>query len=307
MTTNKLSTISKGKYEAPQRILLYGQEGVGKTTFAAAAPAPVFVDLEEGTAHLDVERFPVPRTWEDLIALVEALTVEPHTYRTLVIDPVDQAEAMLWRFICERDRKPDIEAYGYGKGYQAAIDVWRTFIAALDRLRAQRQMHVILVAHSWVKLWKNPEGEDFDRYQLKLHERASALLKEKSDHVLFAAFETYGHKKDPKNKTEKAKGVSTGARVLRTRRTAAYDAKTRTRAPDELPLSWSDFWAWVREGVVDVTALRADVEKKAAALPDEKLRATAAEYLAKAGQDVGKLDQLSNWINAKTQSPEQQQ
>lgn len=295
-----LTALVRGRQEKPQRILLYGVEGVGKSTFAADAPGAVFADLQDGTSHLNVQRFPRPTTWEELLDIIRTLEAEEHQFGSLVVDPMDMAEALLWRHICARDKKASIEDYGYGKGYQAALDEWRVFLAALDRLSERRKMNVILVAHSWVKAFKNPEGEDFDRYQLKLNDKASGLLKEWCDHVLFGIFETFAHKKDPSSKVEKAKGVSNGARVIYTTRTAAYDAKHRGRMPERLPLSWADFWAALKaSGPMEPAKLRAEIERKAALVTDEKAKADALGALQRAGEDGSLLDKLNNWLDAK--------
>jgi len=114
-------------------------------------------------------------------------------------------------------------------------------------------MHVVLLAHGWIKGFKNPDGEDYDRYELKLHPKAGGLLKEWCDAVLFANYETLTHETNGRNK-----GVSTGARVLHTQRRAAWDAKNRYDLPHTIPLSWEAFWSHARpfvEGVRSVAAV----------------------------------------------------
>ncbi|MGH8523791.1 MAG: ATP-binding protein, partial [Gammaproteobacteria bacterium] len=228
----------KGKQAQPLRIVLHGTEGVGKTTFAASAPSPIFIGAEDGTSQLDVVRFQSPETWQEILDAVRELETAKHEYKTLVLDTVDWAEPMLWEHICKRDGFANVEAYGYGKGYQAALDEWRVFLGALERMRKARGMHIILVAHSWIKPFKNPEGEDFDRYELKLNPKASGKIKEWADAVLFANHETFATED---KKTKRIKGVSTGARLLYTQRTAAFDAKNRHSLPESLPLSWEEF------------------------------------------------------------------
>lgn len=290
--------VTKGKQERPERILLYGVEGVGKTTFAADAPEPIILPVEDGTKHLDVHRLPQPETWQDVLDAVRLMEGE-HPYKTFVVDTVDRAEALLWTHICQRDGKDNIEAYGYGKGYQAAIDEWRLFAAALDRLVTKRGLNVILVAHAWIKTFKNPTGEDFDRYQLKLHDKAAGFLREWSDHVLFAAFEEFAHKKDLKSKTEKAKGTSTGKRLVHTTKSAAFDAKHRGNVPDVLPLSWAAFAQALKSNApVPPAAMRAQIEADAQGLP-EKERGETKAALERVGNDTVKLAALGRWVTAK--------
>lgn len=299
-----LSSIQKGKRKAPLRLVVYGVDGVGKTTFAASAPSPVFLGTEDGSEHLDVARFPMPQTWEELLEAVRALTDGESTYQTLVVDSLDWAEPLLWRHIIQKANvgaKEPVESIeevggGYGKGYSAAVDGWRVFVAALERLQRDRKMNVILIGHASVKTWKNPEGEDFDRYVLKLHEKSAALLREWASGVYFANFETFANKD---TKTKRVRGVSTGSRLLYTLRTGAYDAKDRYGVPEQLPLSWSEFVAAVERGQpADPAALRSEIQRKAKLLGSEMEKATL-ESLERVGGDALRLSQLNSWLNAK--------
>jgi hypothetical protein len=288
-----LASVTRGKIKEPYRILLYGVEKIGKSTFAAEAPAPVFIDAERGSTALDVARFPTPDSWQDVIDAIQELETGDHKHQTVVLDTVDWIETLLWTYVCERDKKTDIEAYGFGKGYVAALSEWRLLVAALDRLTMRRGMNVILLAHCWIKPFKNPEGDDFDRYELKLNGKAAGFLKEWPKAVLFANHETLVAKDD---KTKRVRGVSTGARLIYTERTAAYDAGTRYPLPPSLPLSWAEFQAAAESGTERAAELRAEIEKKAQALGGD-VAARIAESLKKAGDDAEKLSQLNGWVN----------
>lgn len=295
-----LQSLVKGKRVQPARVVLYGVEGIGKTTFGANAPKPIFLGSEDGTSQLDVTRFPTPETWQEVLDAVRVLTVEGHDFHTLVLDTLDWAEPMLWAHICARDGQANIEAYGYGKGYAAALDEWRVFLNALERMRKAKPMHVVLVAHSWIKPFKNPEGEDFDRYELKLHPKAGGLIKEWSDAVLFCNYETFA----VKDKVKKVKGVDTGARLIYTQRRAAYDAKNRYELPDSMPLAWADFEAgMMAHRPADPQALKAELERKAKLLGGE-LEKTILGAIEKANGEAAKLNQLNNWANAKVAEKE---
>lgn len=298
-----LKNLITGKQERPVRALLYGVEGIGKSTFGADAPAPIFLGAEDGTSHLDVTRFPMPSSWTEVLDAVKTLTQEEHAFGTLVVDTLDWAEPLLWAHICKRDGQPNVEAYGYGKGYIAAIDEWRIFLAALERLREVRQMHLVLLAHSWIKPFKNPEGEDFDRYELKLHAKAGGLLKEWCDAVLFANYETFAEKD---SKTKRVKGVSTGARLIYTGRTAAYDAKNRYSLPESMPLNWADFYAAVRaHRPADPAALAKAITEKAARLGGE-IEGIAVAWVQKYAGDAAQLARMNDRLNAKLAESEQE-
>jgi hypothetical protein len=304
LTTKRmtLAALERGKKTKPIRVLLFGVEGIGKSTFGASAPTPVVIDAERGTDHLDVQRFSV-QAWPDVVEAVETLTVEPHDLKTLVIDTLDKVEGFLWDYICKRDKKKSIEDYGYSKGYIAALDEWRVFLASLERLRDAKGMHIVLLAHSWVKPFKNPEGDDFDRYELKLNPKAGGLLKEWCDAVLFANHETLVHKDD---KTKRVRGIGTGARLIHATRTAAYDAKNRYSLPERLALDWDEFAvaAGIQQ-VADPKTLAEEIAQLAMDLPPE-LAKKATDAIARADGDATKLAKLLNWTKAQATKTEKE-
>lgn len=290
-----LGSVTKGRVQKPHRIVLYGVEGVGKTTFAASAPNAIILPTEDGSSQLEVARFPLAQSLADIEDAISELRSQAHDYRTLVLDTLDFAEPLIWRFCCQRDSKKDIEDYGYGKGYVAALDVWRTILAQLEALQATTAMNVILVAHSWIKSFKNPEGGDFDRYQLKLHDRAAGLLKEWAETVLFANYETFAEKDQ---KTKRVKGVSTGSRLIYTQRTAAYDAKNRMNLPESMPLSWQDYAdACERQQPADPSILLLEIERKAAEVGGDVVGKVALAVNAAQG-NAAQLAKINDRLNA---------
>lgn len=298
-----LAQVKKGRITRPHRIVLYGPEGIGKSTFGANAPSPIFLPVEDGTGHLDVARFPKAETWKDIRDAVRTLLNESHSYETLVIDTLDAAEALLWRYMVERDkfaddkgRTPlkDIEGYGFGKGYTKALEDWRGLLKDLETLGTTRGMHVILLAHAQVKSFKNPAGEDYDRYELKLHSKASGLVKEWSDSVLFANYETFAKKDE---RTKRVRGFDSGARLIFTERRAAYDAKHRGNLPESLPLSWADFAAESSKEV-DPVAFAAEIVRKAAELGEDTAKVVAAT-VEKAKGNTQQLILINNRVNTR--------
>lgn len=291
-----LSAVTRGKIASPDRILLYGPEGCGKTTFGANAPKAIFLPSEDGTNHVDCARFPAPQRWADVLDAIEELRVGKHDYETFAVDTLDWIEPLLWAYICKRDSQDSIEGYGYGKGYTAALDEWTVFISALERLRRERGMRIVLLAHSQIRPFKNPEGEDYDRYELKLNTKAAGKIKEWCDSVLFARFEELAHKD---GKTKRVRGISTGARHMHTLRTAAYDAKSRYAIPETMPLDYAEYAAAIWAGdVAKANEIHGSIVALLPQLTDEVKRAQVATYVETIKTDATKLTQAANKLTA---------
>lgn len=237
--TFDLSSIQKGVSLSPPRLVVYGPHGIGKTTFAANAPAPIGVLTEDGAGLLDVPRFPLATSYDQAVSALQSLQGE-HDYQSVFLDSLDHMEPLIWAKVCEREGKRTIEDLGYGKGYVMALDYWRELLALLAALRA-RGMAVILLAHGEVRRYESPETEPYDRHQIKLHRGASALVQEWADCVFFAALETSTTTDDLGFKNTRSRGTTTGRRILHTTENPAYVAKNRYKLPESIDLSWAAF------------------------------------------------------------------
>ena len=226
---------------AAPRILVHGVAGIGKSTYAAGAPNPAFVLTEDGLGTLDVAHFPLARRFEDVMEALAALYSEAHDFKTVVVDSVDWLEPLVWQKACRDNGWSSIEDAGYGKGYVAALDYWRQYLEGLNALRDERGMTVIQIAHTDIKRFDSPEHEPFDRYVIKLHARASALLQEHSDVVLFANYRISTVKSDVGFNKKVTRALGSGERVLYTAERPAFLAKNRYGLPDSLPLEWAAF------------------------------------------------------------------
>lgn len=250
-----LSSIRKGKVIKPPRVLLYGVEGVGKSTFAASAPSPIFVATEDGQDQIDCDKFPLCGSWDAAIGCLHTLATAEHEYKTVVVDSVDWLERLIWDRVCNDHGVNSIDkaAGGYGKGYTAAMNYWKQFIGSLDYLREERGMIVVLIAHSAIENFNDPEGIAYDRYTPRLHKIPNDYLREWVDATLFACRVVRVQKEE--SGFNKTRGIATaigkagGDRVLRTVGGPACVAKNRYSISDDLPLSWAAFEAAVSAGV----------------------------------------------------------
>jgi GTPase SAR1 family protein len=224
--------ITKGVRKKAQRVCLYGVESVGKTTFASKFPSPLFLDIEQGTSHLDITRAEIAN-WKDLLAAItEAKAME---FETIVIDSIDWAERLCIEDLLATNKKSSIEDFGFGKGWVMVAEKMSRLLTTLDEV-IDANKNVVLIAHSQIKRFEAPDAiASYDRYELKLSKQSSPLVKEWADELWFMRFKT----KVTTSETGKGKAVGGKDRIILTTHSAAYDAKTRSGLPDELAMEWS--------------------------------------------------------------------
>ena len=242
--------LQTGTVDKPARIILLGVEKIGKSTFAAGAPNPVFCPIkgEEGVDGLGVARFAPAATWADLITSLKSLGEEDHDRKTVVIDSASALEPLIWKAVCEKHQVDSIEKAmgGYGKGFGEAVGYWHELCDWLDYLRDTRGMGSVIIGHVKTKRHDDPTGDSYDRYQMDCHDKASARLFRWADSILFANTKALIKKEEVGfNKTQKrAIDPSGGTRYLYTQQRPAHPGGGRYpwgNIPYELPLSYPEF------------------------------------------------------------------
>lgn len=252
--------ITTGITADPPRIVLYGIEGIGKSSFGASAASPIFIPTEKGLGEITAPKFPKPQSFEDVMDYLRHLYNEQHDYKTVVVDTLDWLEPLVWQATCDLHGQPDIEGkdkgspFGFAKGYHFALDVWGKFLQALDYLCEQKRMSIILIAHADIKRFDSPDVESYDRYGLKLNAKAAAKIREWADAVIFVNQVIYTEKTDVGFNKKVVRGIGGHSRMMYTdNRPAAY-AKNRYGLPSELPFNKGEAWNTL------VTAIKAGRE-----------------------------------------------
>ncbi|MBE6889996.1 MAG: ATP-binding protein [Ruminococcaceae bacterium] len=230
--------ITKGKLHHAKKVVIYGPEGIGKSSLAAKFPDAIFIDTEGSTSDMDVARMDKPLSWAMLKAQVEY--VKQHKpCRSLIIDTADWAEALCITAVCEQHGKNGIEDFGYGNGYVYEKEEFGRFLNLLGEV-VESGINVVLTAHAILRKFEQPdEMGAYDRWELKLGKKTTNLIaplvKEWADMVLFANYKTLSVAVDKEGKKHKAQG---GRRVIYTSHHPCWDAKNRHGLPEEIPMDY---------------------------------------------------------------------
>jgi hypothetical protein len=213
--------------------VLYGPEGIGKSTLASQFQSPIFIDLEHGTDTMDIARTDTPKTFNDVLTLM-TMILEEDEFKTVVIDTADKLEQLITAHVLEVHHLSSIEDAGYGKGYTYIAEEFVRFLRKCGEL-IDAGKNVVIVAHAMMRKFEQPdEMGAYDRWELKLSKKAAPLVKEWADMVLFLNYKTTVVT-DEKTKSKKARG---GKRVMYATHHPAWDAKNRFGLDDELDMDF---------------------------------------------------------------------
>ena len=291
--------ITKGKIDRALKVVAYGSEGIGKTTFAAAFPEPLFIDTEGGTAHMDVRRIDKPQSWEELLSIVNEVAADPNVCKTLVLDTADWAEALCVTHVCQKYKQNSIESFGSGKGYTYLAEEFGRLFSALDAVIASGK-HVVITAHAKMRKFEQPDEQGaYDRWEMKLSKQVTPLLKEWCDMLLFLNYKTYVVTTETNAK--KAQG---GKRVIYTSHHPCWDAKNRHSLPEEMDLDFKNIAHLFKTGsepaadaVKPIDRLRSLMTE--ANVTDAELQKVVADkghYAADAPIDTYSEKFISGWL-----------
>lgn len=256
---SRLGKVFSGKHAAPARVVLYGERGKGKTSFAAGAPNPIFIQTEDGQGQLDLNVLPakdggrVFREWGDILEGVKILGTEEHDYQTLVIDTIDAAYPALFTHVCatypmqKGGRAKGIEDYGWGAGFQYAADEMAILLADLEKLRDRKAMNIIVIAHSIVKTFDPPDGESYSQYRLPGNDRLANAIGDWAGDLLFVNDKVTVVEGD----RGKNKGKGSGERWLFTDQRPAFWAKNKNNLPPKIPFPQVGAWATYQQAIAE--------------------------------------------------------
>lgn len=232
--------VTTGTIQSCEKVVIYGPEGVGKSTLASKFPKPLAIDTEGSTKKLDMARLDRPTSWPMLMDQIQHIKADHMGYLTLIVDTADWAELLCLQDICSRYQKTGIEDFGYGKGYQYLAEEYAKMLHLLEDI-VESGMHVVITAHATLKKFEQPdEMGAYDRWSLKLQKKTGPLLMEWADMVLFANYKTYVINVDGQGADKGKNKAQGGKRVMYTAHHPAWDAKNRHGLPDEIDMDYAN-------------------------------------------------------------------
>ena len=249
------SITSESRVRAP-RIILLGEQKIGKSEFASYSDSPIMLPIkgEEGLDDPGIQAratvTPVCNSLDDVLGWLCSLGRDEHSHQTVVVDSTSTLEPIIHEDICNKAKAPSINegSLAFGAGTNRANHGWRTITEVLDALRSHKNMTSILIGHIKVKRFDDPNGESYDQYQWDIHHQAASLLYRWADSILFCntkvvvTKEKLGFHKD--NARNVGRDIAPGSRFLYTQKRPAHPGGGRGvygRLPYELPLSWVNF------------------------------------------------------------------
>lgn len=236
-----LASLRRAKADQPPRTMIHAGQGLGKTSLGAEFPAAVFLQFEEGTpAGVELDSFGLLSSYDEGIEALKALHEGEHSFQTIVVDSVDKLEPLVWANVCQLNNWQSIESPGYGKGYVEADYQWRDFLAWLLALRRDRGMAIVLLAHSDVMRFDDPQTQSYSRYVTRLHKRAAAILEDEMDAILFINTDVTIEKEDKGFNKSRARGIGGGTRWIFTEQRPAFMAKNRYGMPPKIMFKKGD-------------------------------------------------------------------
>lgn len=273
--------IIKGKIPGAKKVVVYGPEGIGKSTFASMFPAPLFIDTEGSTKDMDVARTPTPSSWMMLMEQVMEVKRTPGLCRTLVIDTADWAEMLCTTQICDKNHKSSIEDFGYGKGYTFVQEEFGRLLNLLEEV-VKTGVNVVLTAHAKMRKFEQPdELGAYDRWEMKLTKQTAPMVKEWADMVLFCNYKTFVVNVDGQGVQKGKNKAQGGKRVMYTTHHSCWDAKNRYGLPDEVPFEYGSIRHIIELGQAPM-----------AAPVEEQLMKKEPQRAAKTGSPEPKKEEL---------------
>lgn len=258
-----LSKIKRSLNLTSLKLVMYGEEKVGKSTFCSEMPEPLFIDIEGGTNFLNVNRINKQDlnidewNYGNVLTVLNDVLTQEHSFKTLVIDSIDWLEGLMCSYIAEEHNASSyldakVKALAYGGGSAFLMQYMKELFDLLEEIRHKKKMHIVLIAHTKKKSETDVQGASFDKSVLKLTEKTEGICIEWADFILFA-------KNKPYTVTEqegftKRNRATDGGRIIYTAKNPSFSGGGRLALPEELPLEWPAFQSALHTAIKEMKA-----------------------------------------------------
>lgn len=253
---NPFADVIVGKEFSAPKILAYGIDGIGKSTFASQAPKPIVIQTEEGQKQIGAARFPICRTYPDFLGRLNSVATANHDYQTLVIDGASGLEKLIYDKVASDNGKANIDLVGGGfdKGQKLAMTQWLEVLQGIDRCW-EHGMAIIVLAHARSEDIGDPENPMAKQYAPALHKKTSGeMFRRWADATLFFTRRMTTRKEGDGIMAKTIAvpvGPDGGERIIRTTWTPTAVAKNRYDMPSELPFPRNGSWDLVMCYIAD--------------------------------------------------------
>lgn len=233
--TFKGQVISHGKRMTPLKGIVYGDNGVGKTTLFSSSLKPIIVDMEGNCSHISSPCCRITK-YDDFMALITSLLANEHEYKTLVIDSLDSLQT----FILERmSQQHTTQELSYGKSNAILAKHIKEIVGVLEALQNKKNMNVLFTAHWKVKTANNPMVDQYDRYDMRINEEMRTGFCNWVQFIFLALKEVvFDENKDAVFGKKKVKGME--RRVLYTAGDPTYYGKNVFNFPPKMMMDWTE-------------------------------------------------------------------
>lgn len=238
--------VISGIRPGPRKILFYGEEGVGKSTFASECPGTYFLDVEEGLEDIDCKRSKPLTTIAEVVEVMTWLNSGAHEFKTVAVDTLDWLEKLIHKEVAIAANKPTVGDIPFQRGYDLSLKKWDFLLSGFSALH-KKGMGVILLAHDRIVKVNEPGMPMYERREPDLHHTSSSMIREWCQDVLYAQFRVFTRTEDAGFGRERTIATGGKERFIQTTKSAGIVAKNRVKGmPDEIPLSWATYASYVR-------------------------------------------------------------
>ena len=291
--------IIKGKIPSAKKCCVYGPEGIGKSTFAARFPDPVFIDTEGSTKDMDVARFPEPSSWTMILEQVSDVIKTPNVCKTLIVDTADWAEMLCITHVCATKRISGIEDIGFGKGYTYVYEEFGKLLNLLTDV-VKVGINVVLTAHAKMRKFEQPdEMGAYDRWEMKLSKGVAPMVKEWADMVLFCNYKTMVVNVDGQGAQKGKNKAQGGRRVMYTTHHSCWDAKNRYGLSDELPFEYESIRHIIEEPIKKAASVTE--EKKTTPPPSQPRQEETGSTVSQSSEESPKEEKAASPVDTKSE------